>query len=180
MRGLSTDEAAAVERAAAEPMLAHVEAWARVNSGSRNLEGLATLAGLLADAVAALPGELRLAEAAPVEAMEADGTFRPVAHGRNLHLVVRPEAPVQMLLTGHMDTVYGVDHPFQRLEWLGPKVLRGPGVADMKGGLAVMLAALTAGGGSPARGGVGVEGGVNSGGGGGGPGSGAFVCAAGA
>ncbi|HEX8448542.1 MAG TPA: hydrolase, partial [Allosphingosinicella sp.] len=57
---------------------------------------------------------------------------------------VRPEAPVQLLLTGHMDTVYGADHPFQRLEWLGSKVLRGPGVADMKGGIAVMLAALKA------------------------------------
>jgi glutamate carboxypeptidase len=144
MRGLSTDEAAAVERAAAEPMLAQVEEWARINSGSRNLDGLAAMAGRLADAFAALPGEVRLADAAPVEAMEADGTLRPVAHGRNLHLSVRPEAPVQILLTGHMDTVYGADHPFQRLEWLGPKVLRGPGVADMKGGLAVMLAALKA------------------------------------
>jgi glutamate carboxypeptidase len=43
-----------------------------------------------------------------------------------------------------MDTVYGADHPFQRLEWLGAKVLRGPGVADMKGGLAILLAALRA------------------------------------
>jgi glutamate carboxypeptidase len=162
MRGLSTDEAAVVERAAGEPMLAQVEDWARINSGSRNLDGLATLAGLLADAFAALPGELRLADPAPVEAMEADGTLRPVAHGRNLHLVVRPDAPVQMLLTGHMDTVYGADHPFQRLEWLGPKVLRGPGVADMKGGLAVMLAALKAVEASLARDRLGYEVVINS------------------
>jgi glutamate carboxypeptidase len=45
MRGLSSDEAAAVERAAGEPMLAQVEAWAAVNSGSRNLAGLARVAG---------------------------------------------------------------------------------------------------------------------------------------
>jgi glutamate carboxypeptidase len=162
MRALSTDEAAAVERASGEPMLAQVEAWARVNSGSRNLDGLAAMAGLLADAFAALPGEPRLAEPAPVEAMEADGTLQPVAHGRNLHLVVRPEAPVQILLTGHMDTVYGADHPFQRLEWLGTKVLRGPGVADMKGGLAVMLAALKAVEASPARERLGYEVVINS------------------
>ncbi|MEA3033469.1 MAG: glutamate carboxypeptidase, partial [Sphingomonadales bacterium] len=86
----------------------------------------------------------------------------PVAHGRNLHLVVRPDAPVQILLTGHMDTVYGTDHPFQRLEWLGPKVLRGPGVADMKGGLAVMLAALKSVEASPARGRLGYEVVINS------------------
>jgi hypothetical protein len=35
MRGLTSDEAAAVERVAGEPMLAQVEAWAAVNSGSR-------------------------------------------------------------------------------------------------------------------------------------------------
>ena len=68
-----------------------------------------------------------------------------VPHGRNLHLKVRPDAPVQLLFTGHMDTVFGVDHPFQSLSWLEPgKVLNGPGVADMKGGIAVMLAALKA------------------------------------
>jgi glutamate carboxypeptidase len=162
MRGLSTDEAEAVERAAGEPMLAQVEQWARINSGSRNLEGLAAMAKLLADAFAALPGEVRLVDPAPVEAMEADGSLRPVAHGRNLHLRVRPEATVRLLLTGHMDTVYGADHPFQRLEWLGPKVLRGPGVADMKGGLAVMLAALEAVESSPARERLGYEVVINS------------------
>jgi glutamate carboxypeptidase len=162
MSGLSGFEQDAIAHVAAESMLAQVEGWTRVNSGSRNLDGLATMAGLLADAFSALPGEIRLAEPAPVEAMEADGSLRPVAHGRNLHLVVRPDAPVQMLLTGHMDTVYGADHPFQRLEWLGPKVLRGPGVADMKGGLAVMLAALKAVEASPARERLGYEVVINS------------------
>jgi glutamate carboxypeptidase len=142
MRGLSSDEAAAVERSAGEPMLEQVEAWARVNSGSRNLDGLARIAGLLADAFSALPGQVTLEDAARVEAVEPDGKVVVLPHGRNLHLRVRPEAPMQLLLTGHMDTVYAADHPFQRLEWLGAKVLRGPGVADMKGGIAVMLAAL--------------------------------------
>ena len=43
-----------------------------------------------------------------------------------------------------MDPVFGVDHPFQGLRWLEDDVLGGPGVADMKGGIAVMLAALRA------------------------------------
>jgi glutamate carboxypeptidase len=144
MRGVTSDEGAVLERAAAAPMLAEVEAWARVNSGSRNLEGLARMAQMLADSFSALPGDLALEEPARAEAVEPDGSVRPLPHGRNLHVRVRPEAPVQILLTGHMDTVYGADHPFQRLEWLGGRVLRGPGVADMKGGLAVMLAALKA------------------------------------
>jgi len=49
-----------------------------------------------------------------------------------------------MLFTGHMDTVYPVDHPFQALTDLPDGSLNGPGVADMKGGLALMLAALEA------------------------------------
>lgn len=145
MRGETNDERAVVERAADGPMLYQVEAWAAVNSGSRNLVGLETIAGMLADAFAMLPGELALRDAAPVEAVAADGSLAAVAHGRNLHLTVRPQAPVQLLLTGHMDTVFGPDHEFQKLSWREERrVLGGPGVADMKGGIAIMLAALQA------------------------------------
>jgi glutamate carboxypeptidase len=144
MRELSTIEAAAVERSAAEPMLDQVQSWAAVNSGSRNLAGLAEMASIYADAFAALPGELSLRDPARVNAMAADGSLQLLEHGRNLHLKVRPEARVQLLFTGHMDTVYGADHPFQTLAWREDGMLGGPGVADMKGGIAVMLAALKA------------------------------------
>jgi glutamate carboxypeptidase len=40
--------------------------------------------------------------------------------------------------------VFAVDHPFQAVRWLDDATLNGPGVADMKGGIAVMLAALKA------------------------------------
>jgi glutamate carboxypeptidase len=143
MRALSSTESAAVARCAEAPMLDQVTAWAAVNSGSRNLAGLETIAGLLADAFSAL-GETELRDAAPVEAMAADGSLEAVAHGRNLHVKVRPEAPVQLLFTGHMDTVFGPDHEFQKLSWREDGSLGGPGVADMKSGIAIMLAALRA------------------------------------
>jgi glutamate carboxypeptidase len=142
MGALSRIETAAIERAAAEPMLDQVQAWAAINSGSYNLAGLANVAQLLADAFADLPGELALVEPAPASRMGVDGSVEGVRHGQHLHLRVRPTAAVQLLLTGHMDTVYGPDHPFQDVGWREPGVLGGPGVADMKGGLAVMLAAL--------------------------------------
>lgn len=163
MRGLSASERDVIERAAGEPMLDHVQAWAAVNSGSRNLGGLATMAEILAAAFSCLPGEVALEAPAPVEAMGADGSLRPVAHGANLHLVVRPEAPAQVLLTGHMDTVFGADHPFQDVFWREPeRVLGGPGVADMKGGIALMLAALKAVETSPAAARLGYEVVINS------------------
>ena len=144
MGELSSIEHEGVERASEEPMLEQVLAWAAVNSGSRNLTGLERMADLLADAFAALPGILRLENPAPVEAVDGAGRTVHVEHGRHLHLAVRPTAPVQLLFTGHMDTVFGTDHAFQETRWLENGVVNGPGVADMKGGIAVMLAALKA------------------------------------
>ena len=144
MGELTSIERDAVERAAAEPMLDQVLAWAEINSGSRNLAGLERMADLLADAFAALPGVLRLDQPQPVENVDPNGKTSKIKHGRHLHLTVRPTAPVQLLLTGHMDTVFAADHAFQHTKWLEDGVLNGPGVADMKGGLAVMLAALKA------------------------------------
>jgi glutamate carboxypeptidase len=144
MEGLTPIERDAVAHARAAPMRMHVEHWASINSGTRNLPGLATMAGLLADAFSILPGDLRLVDAAAVEQVGADGEVRALDHGRHLHLRVRPEAPVRMLFTGHMDTVYAADHAFQACTMRSDGTIGGPGVADMKGGLAVMLAALAA------------------------------------
>src|SRR3954452_19341219 len=162
MGELSSTERKAVDRAAAEPMLDQVLAWAGVNSGSRNLGGLERMADLLTDAFAALPGVLRLESPAKVEAVDSTGRTVQTQHGRHLHLTVRPTAPVQMLLTGHMDTVFGADHAFQETRWIEDGVLGGPGVADMKGGIAVMLAALQAVEASPAAAGFGYEVVINS------------------
>jgi glutamate carboxypeptidase len=115
------------------------------------------MASELADDFSALPGKLDLLEAAPVEAVDGAGKRVEVPHGQNIRLSVRPEAPLQLLFTGHMDTVFGADHAFQTMRWLDEGVLNGPGVADMKGGIAVMLAALTAVEASPIADSIGYE-----------------------
>jgi glutamate carboxypeptidase len=143
MGELSPAERETVDRIEAEPMLAQVLEWSAVNSGSRNLPGLHRMAGMLADAFARLPAEPKFEEPAEVEAVDPAGRTGPVEHGKHLHLTVRPDAPVQLLFTGHMDTVFGIDHVFLETRWLKEGVLNGPGVADMKGGIAVMLAALS-------------------------------------
>ena len=53
----------------------------------------------------------------------------------------------KLLLIGHMDTVFEPSSSFQKYALVpntGDKIATGPGVADMKGGLVVMLAALRA------------------------------------
>lgn len=138
-------------------MLVQVMAWSAINTGTGNLSGLAHQAALLANAFAALPGDVRLCDPAPVEAVLPDGSLASLDHGQHLVLSVRPDAPRRFLLTGHMDTVFPADHPFQTAQWLDGETLNGPGVADMKGGLSVMLAALAAFEASPAAGSVGYE-----------------------
>ena len=162
MAELSSGERAIIERAGAEPMLDQVLGWAAINSGSRNLAGLQRMADGLAGAFSALPGPVRLEAPAKVETVDSAGRNVEIEHGRHLHLAVRPTAPVQLLFTGHMDTVYGADHPFQDTRWLENDILNGPGVADMKGGLAVMLAALKAVETSPAAERIGYEVVINS------------------
>ena len=125
-------------------MLERTMRWAKINSGTANLQGLAAMAQQLGDAFAKLPGEVELVAPDPVEAMEPDGNIKELQRGKHLVSTVRPSAPVQLLFTGHMDTVFPQDSTFQELSWRGDDILNGPGVADMKGGIAVMLHALLA------------------------------------
>lgn len=128
----------------ADAMLRETCEWATINSGTANLAGLAEVAGRLADAFVALPGEVTLEEPAPVTAIDAAGHEVDKPHGRHLVLRVRPKAERRLLLTGHMDTVFPSDHPFQSVTHLDADTINGPGTADMKGGLDVILHALTA------------------------------------
>ena len=128
----------------AAAMLARTEEWCAINSGTGNLAGLARQVEALAGAFAALPGELELIEPAAVTAMDSAGREVEQQHGRHLVLRVRPQAERRFLLTGHMDTVFAEDHPFQEGRWLDAETLNAPGAADMKGGLSVMLEALKA------------------------------------
>ena len=106
-------------------------AWCEVNSGSDHSAGLGRMLAVLRDAFRALPGRMENV---------ALGAGRPHA----FRVVCRPEAPVQVLLNAHFDTVYGAEHPFQHCEIIDADRLRGPGVADCKGGIMVLLTALQA------------------------------------
>ena len=144
MKQLTPQETTLLAAVDPAPMLPQVQAWSAVNTGTGNLAGLKIQAGMLADAFSALPGGVGLTDAAPVTAVGTDGQQRELENGQHLMLRVRPEAPRRFLLTGHMDTVFPAGHAFQAQQWLDNDTLNGPGVADMKGGIAVIIAALTA------------------------------------
>lgn len=162
MQQLSLTEQALLAPVDGAPMLTQVERWCAINTGTGNLPGLEQQWGLLADAFAALPGDIRKIEPALAKAIAPDGTERETPNGAHLVLSVRPHAQRRYLLTGHMDTVFSPAHPFQTLQWLDAETLNGPGVADMKGGIAVILAALRAFEASPVAASVGYDVLINS------------------
>jgi len=146
MVGLSTLESQIVtslqDRQTA--MVAEVVDWANVNSGSRNMAGLAAMREIVAARLAPLADALEVREPDPVTTLADDGRTVDVPHGANLLARKRPHAARRIILTGHMDTVFAPDHPFQTCRMLDPATLNGPGTADMKGGLIVMIEALAA------------------------------------
>lgn len=127
-----------------DAMLHQLYSFCKTNSGSHHLSGLESMHDQLthafepfADEVTSIP----LPEV-PVISMTGDTLLQKTGHA--LYIRKRPHLKRRVLLCGHMDTVYGEDHPFQNLKQLDSNILNGPGVADMKGGLVVMLQALQA------------------------------------
>jgi glutamate carboxypeptidase len=116
-------------------LLERVIDWANVNSGSGNEAGLN-----------------RLAEQIQREFQDLDpddSTLRflsedAIPRGPLIRLTKRPNAKKRVLFFGHLDTVYSLEHPLQRTQLLPDGRLNGPGVCDMKGGLAILLCGLTA------------------------------------
>ena len=162
MQQLDPTEQALLAAVDPAPMLGQVQAWSAINTGTGNLAGLAEQAAQLADAFSALPGAVTLEAPAPVTQIAPDGREVSVEYGQHLVLRVRSDAPRRILLTGHMDTVFPANHPFQQQHWLDEQTLCGPGVADMKGGIAVIVAALKAFETSPAASATGYDVLINS------------------
>jgi glutamate carboxypeptidase len=114
------------------------------NSGSFHPAGVDATGERLLTLLAPLGGEVERI-ALPAYASTGDRgerSQRPI--GQALRLRKRPEAPLQVFLGGHLDTVFGPSHPFQSAHWIDDDHLNGPGVADLKGGLLVMALVLGA------------------------------------
>jgi len=141
---LDRDERAVLDwiEGEADAMAARVKHWSAINSGSRNAQGLEAMRAELNTAFAPLGGEIRAVELAPSTTIELDGEIRDVEYTPAFRLTQRPDAPVKIVLTGHHDTVFSPGAGFDEWRMLDDDTINGPGTADMKGGLIVMLTAL--------------------------------------
>jgi glutamate carboxypeptidase len=123
-------------------MVSLVEQWAQINSGSDNLNGLAQMLAELKKSFSSLGGSVEEVRLHPRSVIDAQGYPKHASHGNALHLLKHEGAPIRVLLGGHFDTVFPPDSPFQKTMHINDKTLNGPGVADMKGGLVILLKAL--------------------------------------
>ena len=139
------DDEAALERLNGHAgfMLDRTVTWAKTNTGSYNVDGLKKFAPVLADAYSALDAKVTLEDPDPFDLVGKDGKPAPQETGPVLRVKARPDAPIQVVMSGHYDTVFPPG-TFEKVTDLGNGRWNGPGLADMKGGLVVMLEALKA------------------------------------
>lgn len=110
--------------------IALLERLVNQNSGTLNLAGVRIV------------GDMVRAELEPL-GFEV-GWVDMTETGRAGHLVATHAGRGRnILLIGHLDTVFEADNPFQRFERDGARAI-GPGIGDDKGGVVVIIAALRA------------------------------------
>lgn len=125
-------------------MISSLRDWVAINSGSRNLMGLHVMRKAARTAFAKLGVGCKIIPVRSGEDVNSWGEKVTVPFGPVLHFYQRPRSKRKVLLTGHLDTVFGVEHSFQNQKMLDANTLNAPGAADMKGGILVMLIALQA------------------------------------
>ena len=110
--------------------IALLERMVNQNSGTLNLPGVRVVGDMVRAELEPLGFTVRWVDMAET--------------GRAGHLIATHEGPGRnVLLIGHLDTVFEADNPFQRFERTGMRAT-GPGVGDDKGGVVVIIAALRA------------------------------------
>jgi len=103
-----------------------------INSGTMNFEGVRKVGDIFMEKFAALG----------METQWVDGT----AFNRAGHLVAKIEGGKgkKIVMIGHLDTVFEPDSPNQKWRKIDDNIIKGPGIADMKGGDVIILQSLTA------------------------------------
>lgn len=117
-------------------LVEHVE----INTGTQNIAGLDTYRDLLEQDLQQLGFTTTRHTSPAVPILTCAQSTLSFADHLSAHR--SGASKLRLLLNGHLDTVFGPENDFQRLEVLPDGVLKGPGVADMKGGIVIMLNAL--------------------------------------
>ena len=113
-----------------------------INSSSLNPQGINAVGEWFEHKFSAISQTSERIHLPTWQRMGFDGDIQQQPLGDLWRFKQRPQAKYQILLTGHLDTVFPIDSTFNKAVKLDQMRLNAPGAADMKGGLLVMLAAL--------------------------------------
>lgn len=112
--------------------IALIKKTVNINSGTMNFEGVKEIGSLFKNELDKLGFKTEL----------TNGD----AYGRAGHLIATRQGKKgpKFLLIGHLDTVFELDSAFQEYTMINDSIMKGPGVADMKGGNAIIILAMQA------------------------------------
>ncbi|WP_458627758.1 M20/M25/M40 family metallo-hydrolase [Winogradskyella sp. PC D3.3] len=115
-----------------ENAIALIKKSVNINSGTMNFEGVKEVGRLFQAELDKLGFKTEL----------TNGD----AYGRAGHLIAtrKGKKGPKFLMIGHLDTVFELDSPFQDYTMLNDSIMKGPGVADMKGGDVIIILAMQA------------------------------------
>ena len=125
-----------------DAMLEELKSHVEINTGTENIAGLDQYRQLLNEELVELGFTTQEHPSESIEVLSCDGGQVNIAN--HLSAKLSGGATQRVLINGHMDTVFSADDEFQTLSILDDGTLKGPGVADMKGGIVIMLNALRA------------------------------------
>ena len=127
--------------AEAPAAVALLEKIVNINSGTMNLAGVIKVKDVIEPEFAALGFKTKWV---PMDQLTGRAGDLVAEHPCSLG---SGKCGKKLLLIGHMDTVFELNSTFQRYQIVpgtNGRIATGPGVADMKGGLVVMLSSLKA------------------------------------
>lgn len=122
-------------------MIDTLRALCEINSGSRHLSGIRQVQAGLHQLFAPLSDTVEYRELAPLSQIADNGSLLESPCAPMQIFRARPDAALQILFTGHSDTVFPANSAFNQCE-IRANRLHGPGTADMKGGLVMLAEAL--------------------------------------
>lgn len=126
-----------------DAMLQTLIKYSSINTGSYNTQGITDFITLLEQDFSQLNADKIQRHPLPsFKFLNKHHQVEQKSVANALSLSKRQELKRSVLLSAHLDTVFSKESPFQETSMLSEDCIRGPGVADIKGGIVVILFAL--------------------------------------
>ena len=101
-----------------DTMVKQLHHFCEINSGTNNLPGLIQMANALQVAYKPIADAIQIKKLQQLSVINMSGDTAIQSCGDALFIRKRPHLKRRILLSGHMDTVYPANSPFQKLTYI--------------------------------------------------------------